>query len=190
MARVLVCDTGSITSAYVTHNVSMRISRFPNIVDDVTVRLIAAVILVLAVVALAAHQWWLYAVLAADFVLRAGWGPSASPVAILVNRWIRSRVAAKPRYTAGPPKRFAAAVGAVFTVAATILWLAGTSVPVIAIGAVMVVFPALESIFGICVGCIAFGWLMRLGVIPESVCLECADITRRAAQRQAATAAG
>jgi hypothetical protein len=81
----------------------MRISRFPNIVDDVTVRLIAAVILVVAVVALAAHQWWLYAVLATDFVLRAGWGPSASPVAIAVNRWIRPRVAAKPRYTAVPP---------------------------------------------------------------------------------------
>jgi hypothetical protein len=166
----------------------MRISRFPNIVDDVSVRLIAAVILVLAVVALAAHQWWLYAVLAADFVLRAGWGPSASPVAILVKRWIRPRVAAKPRYTAGPPKRFAAAVGAVFTVAATALWLAGASAPVVVIGVVMVVFPALESIAGICVGCIVFGWLMRLGLIPESVCLECADITRRAAQRQAATA--
>ena len=105
----------------------MRISRFPNIVDDVTVRLIAGVILVLAVVALAAHQWWLYAVLAADFVLRAGWGPSASPIAILVNRWVRPRVSAAPRYTAGPPKRFAAAVGAVFTVAATVLWLAGTA---------------------------------------------------------------
>jgi hypothetical protein len=69
-----------------------------------------------------------------------------------------------------------------------VLWLAGTSVPVLLIGAVMVVFPALEAIAGICVGCIVFGWLMRLGVIPESVCLECADITRRAAQRQAATA--
>ena len=166
----------------------MRISRFPNIVDDVTVRLIAGVILVLAVVALAAHQWWLYAVLATDFVLRSGWGPSASPVAILVNRWIRPRVSAAPRYTAGPPKRFAAAVGAVFTLAATILWLAGTSLPVILIGVVMVVFPALESLAGICVGCIVFGWLMRLGLIPESVCLECADITRRAAQRRAAAA--
>ena len=62
-------------------------------------------------------------------------------------------------------------------------------VPVVLIGAIMVVFPALESLAGICVGCIVFGWLMRLGVIPESVCLECADITRRAAQRQAATAA-
>jgi hypothetical protein len=165
----------------------MRISRFPNIVDDVTVRLIAGVVLVLAVVALAAHQWWLYAVLAADFVLRAGWGPSASPVAILVNRWLRPRVSAAPRYTAGPPKRFAAAVGGVFTLAGTVLWLTGTTVPVVVIGAVMVVFPALESLAGVCVGCIVFGWLMRLGLIPESVCLECADLTRRAAQRRAAS---
>jgi hypothetical protein len=157
----------------------MRISRFPNIVDDVTVRLIAAVVLVLGVVALAAHQWWLYAVLAADFVLRTGWGPSASPVAILVNRWVRPRVSAKPRYTAGPPKRFAAAIGAVLTVAASVLWLAGATLPVVGIGVVMVVFPALESLAGVCVGCIVFGWLMRLGVIPESVCLECADISRR-----------
>lgn len=166
----------------------MRISRFPNIVDDVTVRLIAGVVLLLAVVALAAHQWWLYVVLAADFALRAGWGPSASPVAIVVNRWVRPRVPAGPRYTAGPPKRFAAAIGAVLTAAAGVLWLAGASTPVVVIGVVMVVFPALESLAGVCVGCIVFGWLMRLGVIPESVCLECADITRRAAQRQASAA--
>ena len=73
-----------ITNRYLIHNGCMRISRFPNIVDDVTVRLIAGVVLVLGVLALAAHQWWLYAVLAADFVLRAGWGPSASPVARFV----------------------------------------------------------------------------------------------------------
>jgi hypothetical protein len=157
----------------------MRISRFPNIVDEVAVRLIAGVVLVLGVVALATQQWWLYLVLAADFVLRAGWGPSASPIAQLVRRWIRPRVSAAPRYTAGPPKRFAAAIGAVLTVTASVLWLAGTTVPVVVIGVVMVVFPALESLGGICVGCIAFGWLMRLGVIPESVCLECADISRR-----------
>ena len=159
----------------------MRISRFPNIVDDVSVRLIAAVVLVLAVAALAFHQWWLYAVLALDFTLRTGWGPSASPVARLVQKVIRPRIATPPRYTAGPPKRFAAGIGAVFTLAATILWLAGTVVPVVVIGVVMVVFPALESLAGVCVGCIVFGWLMRLGVIPESVCLECATITRRVA---------
>jgi hypothetical protein len=38
---------------------------------------------------------------------------------------------------------------------------------------------ALESIFGYCVGCKIFGWLMQLGVVPETVCLECADISGR-----------
>lgn len=166
----------------------MRISRFPSIVDDVTVRLIAGVVLVLGVTALAAQQWWLYAVLAVDFVLRSGWGPGASPIARLVQTAIRPRVAAAPRYTAGPPKRFAAAIGAVLTVAATVSWLAGTSLPVVLIGVVMVVFPALESLAGICVGCIVFGWLMRLGLIPESICVDCADITKRAAAKQAAAA--
>jgi hypothetical protein len=72
------------------------------------------------------------------------------------------------------------------TVAATVLWVvalvtgsSGATAGVVVIGAVMVLFPALESIFGICVGCILFSGLMRLGVIPEEVCLECADITKR-----------
>jgi hypothetical protein len=164
----------------------MSSSRFPAVVDDVTVRLIAAVVLVVGVVALAASQWWLYAVLAVDFSLRAALGPQASPVARLVQRWIRPAVAAPKRPTAGPPKRFAATVGAVMTLSATVLWLVslatGSSVAagwVIGIGVVMVVFPALESILGICVGCLLFSGLMRVGLVPEEVCLECADITRR-----------
>ena len=167
----------------------MRISRFPNIVDDVTVRLIAAVVLLLAAVALATAQWWLYAVLAADFVLRASLGPSASPVARFVGAVVRPRVAAAPRYTPGPPKRFAASIGAALTAAATVLWLLGATLPVVVIGVVMVVFPALESLAGICVGCQVFSLLMRAGVIPESVCVECADISRRAAAKNAASTA-
>ena len=164
-------------------------SRFPSVVDDVTVRLIAAVVLVIGVVALVTSQWWLYAVLAVDFSLRAALKPSASPIARLVQRWIRPAVPAAKRPTAGPPKRFAATIGAFLTVAATALWLislttgpsgsSGVMVAVVAVGAVMVVFPALESILGICVGCILFSGLMRLGLIPEEVCLECADITKR-----------
>jgi hypothetical protein len=37
----------------------------------------------------------------------------------------------------------------------------------------------LESIFGYCLGCKAFALLMRVGVIPASVCAECADISGR-----------
>ncbi|MEW1952448.1 DUF4395 domain-containing protein [Terrabacter sp. NPDC080008] len=167
----------------------MSISRFPSVVDDVTVRLIAAVVLVVGIVALATQQWWLYAVLAVDFSLRAAIGPSASPVARLVQRWIRPAVSAPKRPTAGPPKRFAAAIGAVMTVAATVLWVVslvtGSSAAltaVVAIGVVMVLFPALESLFGVCVGCLLFGLLMRVGLVPEEVCVECADITKRRAR--------
>ena len=172
-------------------NHCVRISRFPSLVDDVTVRLIAAGVLVVSVAALATGQWWLYAVLAVDFTLRAGWGPQASPLARLVQRAVRPRVAAAPRYTAGPPKRFAAAIGAVMTATATVLGLvslftgsSGAGLAVLVIGAVMVLFPALEAVFGVCVGCILFGLLMRTGLVPEDVCLDCADLTRRASRLQ------
>lgn len=164
----------------------MSLSRFPAVVDEVTVRLIAAVVLSLGLIALATQQWWLYAVLALDFVLRAAVGPRWSPIARGVQRWIRPNVKARRTLTPGAPKRFAAAIGAVLTGAATVLWLVhlGTGsgaalAALVAIAVVMVVFPALESIGGICVGCVLFGVLIRAGVIPEEICLECADITRR-----------
>ncbi|MDN5766935.1 MAG: DUF4395 domain-containing protein [Humibacillus sp.] len=164
----------------------MSTDRFPAVVDDVTVRLIAAVVLVLAGTALAAQQWWLYAVLAVDFVLRAVLGPRFSPIAQVVITLIRPYVAVAPRPTAGAPKRFAASIGAVLTTSATVLWVIGLAtgstgllVAVTTIGVLMVIFPALEAVAGVCVGCHAFAGLMRLGIIPEEVCLECSDITRR-----------
>ena len=124
--------------------------------------------------------------LAADFTLRAAVGPKASPIAQLVTRWIRPAVPAAKRPTAGAPKRFAATIGAVLTVAATAHWLVnvitGSSTAisvVVVIGVVMVLFPLLEAAFGLCVGCRLFAALMRLGLVPEEVCLDCADITRR-----------
>jgi hypothetical protein len=154
--------------------------RFPRVVDDVTIRLIAGVVMVLALVALNLQQWWIYAVLAVDFTLRTVLGPKASPLAIAVQRFIRPAVRLPRKPAAGPPKRFAAGIGAVLTSVAAILWLLGVApLVVVAIGLVMVLFPALESIAGICVGCKVFGVLMKLGVVPQEICLECADISLR-----------
>ena len=173
----------------------MRISRFPSLVDDITVRLIAAVVLVVGAVALGTQQWWLYALLGADFTLRAALGPDASPVARFVRRVLRPRIAARPRPTAGPPKRFAAAIGAVMTGSATLLWALSVatgsqaaSAGVVAIGVIMVVFPALEAVFGVCVGCILFSGLMKIGLVPDDVCVECADLAQRARASRAAAA--
>jgi hypothetical protein len=153
--------------------------RFPRLVDDVTVRLIASVVLVLALVALDLHQPWIYAVLALDFILRTTFGPKASPLARGVQRFVRPRVRSLTRPVAGPPKRFASGIGAVLTSLAALLWLLGIAGPVlVTIGVVMIVFPALEAVAGICVGCKVFAILMKLGIVPDEICLECADIGR------------
>lgn len=155
-------------------------SRFPRVVDDVTVRLIAAAVLVLAIVALAMDQWWIYAVLAVDFILRTTFGPKASPVARGVQHVVRPLVPARKRPTAGPPKRFAAGIGGALTTLAAVLSVLGVADPVVVtIGAIMIAFPFLEAVFGLCVGCKVFAVLMKLGIVPEEICLECADISLR-----------
>jgi hypothetical protein len=45
----------------------------------------------------------------------------------------------------------------------------------------LVVAASLEAFVGLCLGCKAFALLMRLGIIPESVCERCADLWSRPA---------
>ncbi len=161
---------------------------FPTLVDEVTVRLVAAVVLIVGVVALVSGAWWLYAVLAVDFILRSVFGPRLSPIAQAVIRTVRPMLSIPCRSTPGAPKRFAASIGAVLTSTAALLAVvhvtagyAAAGTAVFAIGAIMVVFPALEAVAGLCVGCLLFAQLIRIGWLPESSCLECADITVRQA---------
>ena len=81
----------------------ISVSRVPTFVDDVTVRLIAAVVVAVGLLALATQQWWLYAVLFADFTLRAAFGPRWSPIARAVGALLRPRLAVAKRPTAVSP---------------------------------------------------------------------------------------
>lgn len=171
--------------------------RIPTVVDDVTVRLIAGVVLAVGVIALAGQQWWLYALLAADFLARALAGPRRSPLARMVQRWIRPRIRVVPRPTAFTPKRFAAAIGAVMTGVLTVLWLVdlarpadGLVVAMVTIGVVMIVFPALEALLGLCVGCKIFGLLGRVGLISEDVCVDCVRPAARGRNEEPASVQG
>jgi hypothetical protein len=48
-----------------------------------------------------------------------------------------------------------------------------------AAGGVMIRYPALKSFLGLCIGCKIFAMLMKLGMIPQDVCADCADIEGR-----------
>ncbi len=158
---------------------------FPNPVNEVAARVVAGGVLLLAIVtltlSLAVDTRWLglTAVLAYGFVARVLTGPTLSPLGQLASRVIAPRIApAKP--VPGPPKRFAQGLGATATVAAAVLYFGfGLVGATQAFLGFLIVAATLESVFALCIGCIVFGWLQRRGLIPESVCEACADITKR-----------
>ena len=53
-----------------------------------------------------------------------------------------------------------------------------STLAIVAVAAIAVA-AFLESVFAYCLGCVMFRWLMRAGVIPASVCVDCADIRGR-----------
>ena len=159
-----------------------QIFSFPNPVNEVAARTVAGCVAVIGLVAIVAHLPWLSAVLAAGFLARVASGPTLSPLGQLATRVIAPRLA-RPRLVAGPPKRFAQAIGAVLTVTAAVTYFAlGLVTATYALLAVLVFAAALESVFALCLGCQIFAVLMRLGVIPDEVCVACADIWSPAAR--------
>jgi hypothetical protein len=150
---------------------------FPNPVNETSARIVAGTVAVLAVVTVAFQQGWLLPVLAYGFVARALTGPTLSPLGLLATRVVAPRLRVAHRYSPGPAKRFAQAIGAVFTVTATVLWFAaGLHTAALALVAVLAVFASLEAAFGLCLGCRVFYLGMRVGLVPPHVCEDCMRI--------------
>jgi hypothetical protein len=154
---------------------------FPNPVNEGAARVVAGGVLLMALVALVADLPWLLIVITYGFWARVATGPTMSPLGQLATRVIAPRLPALERAVPGPPKRFAQGIGAVVTSVATVCWLTGYWHVSQALLVLMVLFAFLESVLAVCVGCRIFSLLMRRGVIPESACEECADISRRIA---------
>ncbi len=159
--------------------VADRVFSFPNPVNEVAARFVAAGVVALSVVVLITHDRWLLIPLAYGFWARVLSGPTLSPLGQFVTRVLVPRLPLAPRLVPGPPKRFAQAIGATFSTAALVAWLLGAATAADVLVGLLVIAATLESVFGLCLGCKAFGALMRAGVIPERVCVECADISAR-----------
>jgi len=146
---------------------------FPNPVNEVSARLVAAGVVAMAVAALLGPRWLLVP-LAYGFVARVLTGPTLSPLGQLVTRLVTPRFRVAPRLVPGPPKRFAQGIGATLTVSAAILQFGfGADVAACVLLALLVVAASLEAFAGLCLGCRIFAGLMRLGVVPQAVCEEC-----------------
>jgi hypothetical protein len=153
---------------------------FPNPVNEVSARLVAGGVVLLSTTAIALDQPWLIAVIAYGFLARVFTGPTLSPLGQLVTRFVTPMLNLPPKLVAGPPKRFAQGIGAVVSLTAAILALGfGLHTEAYLVMGVLIVAAVLESVFAYCLGCKLFAVLMRLGVVPDSVCAECDDIWSR-----------
>lgn len=150
---------------------------FPDPVNEVAARLVAAGVVVMAVTTIVLDQPWLTLVLAYGFVARVLAGPRFSPLGQLVTRVLVPRLGLAPKLVPGPPKRFAQGVGVAFSVTAAVLALGFGQRGAADVVLGLLAFAAtLESVIGLCLGCQAFRLLMRTGVIPPEVCERCNDL--------------
>jgi hypothetical protein len=164
---------------------SKRIFSFPETVNETSARLVAFGVVVQSVLFLVIREWWVLVPLAYGFIARVAAGPKFSPLGLTVTKILTPALSratgAEGRIVPGPPKRFAQAIGVLFSVSALIASLAGATNVAVVVIAGLTAAASLEAFVGYCLGCAIFAQLMRFGVSPESVCDDCNDITRRLA---------
>lgn len=108
------------------------------------------------------RQEWVVPLFALVLFLGAAFGPRFGPVLRLYQGLIKPRLA-PPQHLEDPrPPRFAAAVGVVFLVAATVAFLLGATTVGWALALVVVALAGLAAVTGLCVGCEMYVWYVRL----------------------------
>ena len=157
----------------------MSFFSFPNPVNETSARVVAGGVVLMGVLFLVLGNGWVLVPLTYGFWARVLAGPTISPLGRIATQVVTPRLHVEHRYVAGPPKRFAQGVGVVFSTVASVLWLTGNLGAAQLVIAGLVIAASLESFFAVCLGCIVFGWLMRIGVVPDDVCEECNNITLR-----------
>ncbi|MBS1847914.1 MAG: DUF4395 domain-containing protein [Actinobacteria bacterium] len=160
---------------------------FPDPVNDRAARTVAAGVVLLCLVTISTGSWVPLALLVYGFAARVATGPTLSPLGQLATRVVAPRLgASKP--VPGPPKRFAQGIGFVFSGTAAVLWFGfGLHTAALVVVGMLAVPAFVEAAFGYCVGCKIFSLLIRCGLIPEAVCPECADLSKRYPERYATT---
>lgn len=150
---------------------------FPHPVNEVAARSVAFMVMGVTLAAIVTDVSWLILVLAYGFLARVLTGPTLSPLGLLATRVIAPKILRRTKLVAGPPKRFAQAIGLLFACTAALLnYGFSQDVAADAVLVVLAVFAGLESIFGFCAGCFVFSYLMRWGMVPKEICDRCANV--------------
>lgn len=174
MSQERVAEENTIAS----RTTLQEVFSFPHPVNETAARLVAGMVVLLSLTIIIIDAYWLLPVLTYGFLARVLTGPSLSPMGLLATKVIAPGLKLPVKLVPGPPKRFAQTIGLIFSGTAMALYFAldlGTASSVVL--GILAAFAILESVFGICAGCIVFGLLMRIGLIPEDVCERCSNLS-------------
>ena len=127
-------------------------------IDENRARVGAFFVLLLVASYLLTLHWFFPALLLFDFVLRATGQNIFSPIYIL-SGWAAKLLKIKIKPIDRGPKRFAAAIGAVFSALILSAHLVGVDTLSLLLAAVLIVFASLESFIGFCAGCYVYSFL-------------------------------
>lgn len=157
-----------------------KIIGFPDEVNETSARVVAGGVVAMAGTAVVADQPWLMLPLVYGFAARVAAGPRLSPLGQFATRVVTPRLGIVHKFSPGPPKRFAQAVGLALSSSALMLhYKKGRPGAAKAALGVLVAAAGLEASLGVCLGCKMFALGMKLGLVPESTCRDCADIWAR-----------
>lgn len=121
-------------------------------VNNRVVRLVAGLVVAVAVLFLVTPQWWLFFLLSGDFLLRAMGLRKYSPLATLGRLLARAlKLDSQPVNAA--PKQFAATIGFGFALVAGILAFLNFELAARLVAAGLLGAASLEAFLGYCVGC-------------------------------------
>jgi hypothetical protein len=128
-------------------------------INENKVRVIAFLVLLAVIAYLFTFSIIFPVLLILDFGLRSFDLGKYSPFARISDFLIQTfHLGSRPIYY--PPKRFAARIGLIFSIAIFILHI--LNINTVVVSSVLGFFAALESLAGICAGCYVYNWLLPL----------------------------
>lgn len=131
------------------------------IVNENKVRLTALQVFLLAVAYFFTGAWIIPSFLIIDFFLRGFKLGKYSLLNLMSDQLVKAfSIPVKPIDQA--PKRFAAKIGFLFSIAITALQLTGNTVAALILAAVLTFFAFLESFFSFCAGCYVYTFWAKL----------------------------
>jgi hypothetical protein len=167
----------------------MGLLGFPDPVNETSARVVAAGVLTMATSAVVLDKPWILAPLTYGFAARVMTGPKLSPLGQFATRVVTPRIKRPAKFSPGPPKRLAQGMGLGMSGSALVLHYGfGRKRAAYTVLGGLIGAASLEAFFGYCLACKMFPTLVKLGIVAESACEDCADVSLRKPAQEPASA--